>query len=239
MSGGRSRARRRRGFILDMLRSYIQCSLRWLQTGCLRLSEAPPGRSPRQLASRAATEACCTSPLDFSGDKHGRWREIFANIVNCIPPSLNFGSLQLSAGPAQWSYAGTGTRPAGALRIQPARIALPDPACVITLDDWLPKSIAQSFNAPAATDQPISQSFSKVSMHQWRSVVRRMVSCKLAVALPSDTAPVQLAAGAFAVPKDKDRDRLICDRRLQNSQESAVSRVESCSSSFFVRGCVD
>ena len=54
MPDGRSRARRRRGLILDTLRGYIECSLRWLQTGCLRLSEAPFGRSPRQLASRAA-----------------------------------------------------------------------------------------------------------------------------------------------------------------------------------------
>ena len=65
MSDGRSRDRRRRGLIRDMLRSCIECSLRWLQTGCLRLSEARLGRSLRQLASRAAKEACCTSPLDF------------------------------------------------------------------------------------------------------------------------------------------------------------------------------
>ena len=90
-----------------------------------------------------------------------------------------------------------------------------------SLDDWLPKSIAQPFNSPAA----IAPSFFNVSMHQWRSVVRRTVRCKLAVALPSDTCLVQLSGGAFGVPKDDARDRLICDRRPQNSQESAVSRV--------------
>ena len=68
-----------------MLRGSIECSLRWLQTGCLRLSEAPIGRSPRQLASRAAKEACCTSTLEFSGDKRGRLREVLANIVRRIP----------------------------------------------------------------------------------------------------------------------------------------------------------
>ena len=55
--------------------------------------------------------------------------------------------------------------------------------------------------------------------------MRRMVRCKLAVTLPSDTCPVQLSGGTFAVPKEKARDRLICDRRPQNSQESAVNRV--------------
>ena len=52
-----------------------------------------------------------------------------------------------------------------------------------------------------------------------------MVTWKLAVALPSDTCPVSLSGGAFAVPKDVDRDRLISDRRPQNSQESALNRV--------------
>ena len=178
----------------------------------------------RQLASRAAEEACCTSPLEFSRDKRGRLRELLANIVNRIPPSLDFGSLQFSAGPAHWSYDGGPQRPAGALRIQSARIA-PDPACVVSLDDWPLKSIAHSVNSPAATGEPNAPSFFKVSMSQWRSVVRRMVRCKWAVALPSDTWPVQLSGGAFAVPKDADRDRLICDRRPQNSQEPAVSCV--------------
>ena len=35
MSDGWSRARRRRDLIRDMLRGYIECSLRWMQTGCV------------------------------------------------------------------------------------------------------------------------------------------------------------------------------------------------------------
>ena len=136
----------------------IECSLRWLQTGCLRLSEAPAGRSLRQLASRAAQEACCTSSLEFSGDKRGL-REVLANIVNRTPSSLNFDSLHFSAGPVQWSYDGSARQPAGALRIQSGRIALPDPACVVSMEDWLPKSVAQSSNSPAGTGQPIAPSF--------------------------------------------------------------------------------
>ena len=95
MSIGRSWARRRRRMIRDMLRCCIECSLRWLQTGCLRLSEAPIGRILRQLAAQAAKEACCTSPLEFSGDKRGFLREVLANIVNRVPPSLNLGSVHV------------------------------------------------------------------------------------------------------------------------------------------------
>ena len=89
----------------------------------------------------------------------------------------------------------------------------------------LPKAVAESFNSPTSTGKPIAPSFFNVSMHQWRSVVRRMVRCKLAVALPSDTCSVAFSGGAFAVPKDEGRDRLISDRRPQNSQESSVNRV--------------
>ena len=122
----------------------LKASLRWLQTGCLRLSETPVGRSVRLLASRAANEACCAAPLDFSGDKRGRLREVLASIVNCIPPSLSADSLRFSAGPAQWSYDGSAGRPEGALRIESARIALPDPACVVSLEDWLPRSMTMT-----------------------------------------------------------------------------------------------
>ena len=181
--------------------------------------EGPVRRSLRQLASRAAKEACCTSPLEFSGDKRGRLREVFADFVNRVPPSLNFGSLHFSAGPAQWSYDGSARRLAGALRIQSARIAMPDPACVVSLEDWLPKSIAQSFSALAATGEPVAPSFFNVSMRQWRSVVRRMVRCNLAVALPSDTCPVQLSGRAFAVPKLRivNASYVLADLRTINS----------------------
>ena len=152
-SGGRARARRRRGLIRVLVRSYIESSLRWLQTGCLRLSETPVGRSVRLLASRAANEACRTASLDFSGDKRGRLREVLASIVNCIPPSLNCDSLQFSVGPSQWSYDGSASRPEGALRTASARIALPDPACVVSHMDWLPKSIVEAFNSPCGHRQ--------------------------------------------------------------------------------------
>ena len=96
---------------------------------------------------------------------------------------------------------------------------------MVSLEDWLPKSVAESFNSPAGTGKPIAPSFFNVSMPQWRSVLRRTVRCKLAVALPSDTCSVALSGGAFAVPKDEGLDRLTCDRRPQNSQESSVIRV--------------
>ena len=186
MSGGRSRARRRRGLIRDMLRSYIECSLRWLQTSCLRLSEAPIGRSLRQLVSRAAKEACCTSPLEFSGDKRGCLREVLANIVSRIPPSVNIGLIQCQACAMELRRKCTSTcrgvaHPSSTKRNARSRLC--------RLSGRLATKVDRSV-------KPIAPSFFNVSMHQWRSVVRRMVRCKLAVALPSDTCPVQWSGGA-------------------------------------------
>ena len=121
MSDSRSHARCRRGLIRDKLRSCVECSLRWLQTG-LRLSAAPPG--VYAIASRKRSVLHVNSGV------------LFAIIVNRVPPSLDFGSLRFSARPAHWSYDGSARRPAEALRIQSARIALPDPACVVSLDEW-------------------------------------------------------------------------------------------------------
>ena len=113
---GRSRARHRRALIRDLVRIYIESSLQWLRTGCLRPSEAPVGRSVRQLASRAALEACRTSPLAFAGDRRGRMREILAGIIHRIPSPLNTSTLEFSAGPSTWSYDGS-CKPIGAMKV--------------------------------------------------------------------------------------------------------------------------
>ena len=50
-------------------------------TGCLSPSEAPVGRGVRQLASRAALDACCISLVAFAGDKRGRMREFSLELL--------------------------------------------------------------------------------------------------------------------------------------------------------------
>ena len=105
----------------------------------------------------------------------------FANIVNCIPLSQNFGSLQFSAGPAQWSHDGTGTRRARALRIQSARITLPGPRlCHYAGRFGLHQSIAPVIQCSRCDRSAL---FTKLlqcfhASVEVRSVVRRMVKCK-------------------------------------------------------------
>ena len=101
----------------------------------------------------------------------------------------------------------------------------PDPACVVKLADWLPEETARKFVTPELTGNDIGPRYFNVSMSEWRLVVRRMIRCGLATALPADACPPVLSGGVFAVAKDSTRDRLICDRRPQNSQEGSVGRV--------------
>ena len=145
---GRSRARRRRALIRDLVRTYIQSSLQWVRTGCLRPSE--------ELATRAALDACRTSSLAFVGDKRGRMREVLAGITNRTPSPLDTTTLKFTAAPSAWSYEGS-TKPNGAMKGTSARIALPDPACVVKLADWLPAETAQKFVSTEPTGEEIGQ----------------------------------------------------------------------------------
>ena len=239
---GGSRARHRRALIRDLVRTCIESLLQWLRTGCLRPSEAPVGRSVRQLASRAALDACRTSPLAFAGDKRGRMREILAGIIYRIPSPLDTSKLEFSAGPATWSYDGS-TKPNGAMKVTSSRIALPDPACVVKLAGWLPEETARKFVTPEATGDDIGQRYFNVSMSEWRLVVRRMVRCGLATALPADACPPALSGGVFAVTKDSTRDRLICDRgpqkfsRRQSGTCVASVLSEVAQTHFCIRSC--
>ena len=136
--------------------------------GCLRLSEAPIGRSPRKLSSSAAKEASCTSPLQ--------------------PCRSNCGSCQHGS---------------------PCPIP---PVSFLWMIGHQNPSLSHSM-LPYPQEAPSAPSFFIVSMLQRRSVVRRMVRCKLAVCQGTPT----LSSSAFAVRED--------DRRPQNSEESAVNRV--------------
>ena len=83
-------------------------------------------------------------------------REILAGIISRIPSPLDTSTLEFKAGTATWSYDGS-TKPNGAMKVTSARIALPDPACVVKLADWLPEETARKFVAPGATGADIGQ----------------------------------------------------------------------------------
>ena len=76
---------------------------------------------------------------------------------------------------------------------------------------------------PETTGDDIGQRYFNVSLSERRLVVRCMIRYGLATSLPADACSLVLPGGVFAVAKDSTRDRLICDRKPQNSQESSTS----------------
>ena len=140
------------------------------------------------------------------------------------PSPLDTTALVFSARPAAKSCEGS-SKPVGALKVTSARIALPDLACVVKLSDWLPADIARKDATSECTGAEIGQRFFNVSLPEWRVVVRRLVRCGLAAALPATSCPPELSGGAFAEKKDDNRVRFICDKRSQNSLEASVGRV--------------
>ena len=60
-------------------------------------------------------------------------------------------------------------------------------------------------------------------MPEWRCLLRRMARCGLLSVVGPQEVPPYLVAGAFAAPKSAVKDRLIGDRRPQNSQEGSIA----------------
>ena len=75
-----------------------------------------------------------------------------------------------------------------------------------SLTDLLPEETARKFVTPEATGDDIGQRYFNVSMSEWRLVVKRMIRCGLATALPADACPPVLSGGVFAVAKDSTTD---------------------------------
>eukprot|EP00974_Lingulodinium_polyedra_P128253 11205367-Lingulodinium_polyedra.AAC.1 len=93
---------------------------------------------------------------------------------------------------------------------------MPEAAAVVPLAPWLsPKTAAAWDAAPAALreGEDLPKAYFAASQKEWRAAVRRMARCGLAVPISANAAPAGLSAGAFAVRKDAQKDRLIGDRR--------------------------
>ena len=106
------------------------------------------------------------------------------------------------------------------------RNSFPSRALIVPLLDWLPARVADDFCCPEDPDAiGDHSSFFAVTQQQWRAGVRRMLRCKLACALPPSALDPRLAAGAFAVAKDENRERFTGDRRPEQSGKKCRARA--------------
>ena len=168
---------------------------------------------------------------------------MFKEIIENFQPRIDVEQVRLLCDPALVAYsgAGNGGDKSGALPIISARLTLPRAASVVPISDWLPGSLVRTWNSPtfvkerqpapacvdgqgervvSLPDEMAQRGFFNTTMSQWRGLARRMCRCGLGILLDANSCSDDLAAGAFAVAKNQDKDRLIGDRRPCNVVES-------------------
>ena len=169
---------------------------------------------------RGAALASRLAPLAFSGESAAAAKHLLNGTTLSDPEPVSF-----SCGPENWAY-GQATSESTEKGIISARISFPARDAAVPLLDWLPESVAHDFRNPEEPEAlGDDSSLFAVTQHQWRACVRRMLRCKLASVRPSSSLDRRLASGAFAVAKDKNRDRFIGDRRPLDSRERSIGRA--------------
>ncbi|CAE8610906.1 unnamed protein product [Polarella glacialis] len=100
---------------------------------------------------------------------------------------------------------------------------MPAVACTIPVERWQPPDLVAGLARPqkkvsGVPVRPIG--FMDFSMKPWRTPVRRMFRSGLSAEVPNDDDATP--AGAFALRKDEEKDRLIGDRRPDNWYEVQI-----------------
>ena len=226
-SSPRARARHNRGRLTAFFSTCFASALGWLRSGGVG---SPPPFAPLPewqddaLWRGCASQASRAGPLDFSADKRGRCMDLLDSLLEDTDagPHIHF-----SPDPKCWGYEASaiGTTPKDLIA---SRLAMPTQAAIFEMDSWLSSATREKWDNPeraVGADEKIPRGFFKVDMREWRKVVRRAHRAGLFVPINANVSPSHMAAGAFPVPKDVDKDRFIGDRRPRNFIEASIGRV--------------
>ena len=194
--------------------------MEWLEAGG---ADFPPvgtsaGGSIVHWGARADerfSAASRTAPLRDDGDPRGRAKQMLDDIMRDSPLPAVHGR----------QGTGYGEPSTTALPIRAHRLALPKQAVVLKIRPWLSPATAAGWERDVSPADDPPKGYFAASEGEWRAVAMRLVRCGLGRLLGPNTSPPGLAAGAFAVPKDADQDRLIADRRPRNAGEQQPGPV--------------
>ena len=184
----------------------------------------------RSRALRAADSASRISPVSVDGDKRGRMRQFYEAVAFDQKFLWSDASLRLLADPRATPYLGPnlplGAQTSSACPVVADRIGMPRKAAVVPLDDWLPPSLVSAWNHPdcEASSVPVAPQYFDVNMAEWRALCRHMLRSGLEKKVFPTSSPYHVSGGAFAVPKDIDRDKFIGDRRPRNGPERLIGK---------------
>ena len=228
----RARGRSGRSWLALRLATACQVCVLWLRAGGSRLlrdglpwtlRHSDPAWGPCLRWGRAASRLDPGSGWDHG---RGRVRGVLTSIAGHI--SLTTGGADISdQGLAAELYSGAART--AAVDFDASRISFPECAARLPLGDWLAPDLLEAFIRPAPSGRAACDAaprFFNARQAEWRKALRRMGRAGLITALAPDLVPPGLCAGAFAVRKDADRDRLIGDRRPMNSLETIIANPD-------------
>eukprot|EP00971_Amphidinium_carterae_P351110 6491916-Amphidinium_carterae.1 len=229
LRGRHNRAQLARGLAVALL-----ASLLWLkQGGVLRSGEGLPGLHAShdcwELCVRWGRAASRTDPGDSWDFGRGRLREVLGRLLEkkssqAVACFNSFKDVDLAYGLYHDSVSASTSVP-----FEASRLALPPVAACIPLKDHVSADLLRRFCDPPPSgvlDSEAAPRYFNADRHQWYHLLRRMARTGLLALLDADVSQPHLAAGAFAVKKDQDHDRLIADRRPMNSLETMIAKPQ-------------
>ena len=187
-------------------------------------------QSPRQTASVqemfAANLRLCRSHVDIIESTSGRGMHTLNEHLSAFEAAL-----EQAVEPGAASLA---KQAAVAMPVDPARVAVPEQAGLTNPVDWLPPDQAAEFQdwrgrvIPEEKRGPLARCCLMISRRDEQSLRKKLWASGMAVLVPEQEvemtpAGVPLVGGVFSVPSKPTKDRLIFDRRPQNSQETRAA----------------
>ena len=196
----------------------------FLQRGGMNPASRPLSPMAWSRALRAAGSATRISPLSFDGDKRGRMRQFYEAVAFDQKFLWSDVSVRLWADPRAVPHVGASSLPGATA--SPVSPIVAQKAAVVPLDEWLPPSLVSVRNHPESEAWcfPIVPRYFDVNMSEWGTLCRRMLRSGLGKKIHPASFPSHFSGGAFSVPKDLDRDRIIGDRRPRNGTERLIGK---------------
>ena len=213
----RARARRRRAKILLAAGGTVAAG--WLRSGGAGGKVDAGAVFPDDMLG-AFGAASRTSPFACAGDVRGRSRDLLESVIH----GDSVGPLRFRAAAEAYESAAQGCG-SSSMPFVASRLGLPEKAAIVPLRPWLSPATAAAWLSPAAADDEVPKAYFAAGQREWRIAVRKMARSGLVLPLGANSSTVGLAAGAFCVKKDDDKDRLIGDRRPRNAQEQMPGPV--------------
>eukprot|EP00971_Amphidinium_carterae_P334654 6470049-Amphidinium_carterae.1 len=193
-----------------------EVGLSWMHSGGLDLA---PVCSLGDMQAGCFKAASRTSPLSFAEDGRGRLQHLCTKLLD--KKQCDYEHVKVERYPLYLGYV-TESAASSTVLFKAERLAVPSKAAVVELDPWLSQRTREQWNDPLSGEGVADESatsYFAATQREWRWALRIMFRAGLLRLVHPQTGCAGSSAGAFSVAKDKEKDRLIGDRRPANAEE--------------------